>query len=86
MENGNSLVREPKQERSRQSFDKAVDATVSLLVERRSDAFTLVEVAQRAGVSIGSIYGRVSSKDDLIRAAQARETARIREAQRAAFA
>jgi AcrR family transcriptional regulator len=86
VENGNSLVREPKQERSRQSFDKAVDATVSLLVERRSDAFTLAEVAQRAGVSTGSIYGRVESKSDLIRAAQARETARIREVQKAAFA
>lgn len=86
MENGNSLVREPKQERSRLSFDKAVDATVSLLVERRSEAFTLAEVAQRAGVSTGSIYGRVESKSDLIRTAQARETARIREVQRAAFA
>jgi AcrR family transcriptional regulator len=86
VQNGNSLVREPKQERSRQSFDKAVDATVSLLAERRSDAFTLAEVAQRAGVSTGSIYGRVESKSDLIRAAQARETARIREVQRAVFA
>jgi AcrR family transcriptional regulator len=78
-------VRAPKQERSRQSFEKAVDATVSLLSERRSDAFTLAEVAQLAGVSTGSIYGRVESKTDLIRAAQARETARIREVQRSAF-
>ena len=77
--NGNSSVREPKQERSRQSFEKAIDATVSLLSERRSDAFTLAEVAQLAGVSTGSIYGRVESKTDLIRAAQARETARIRD-------
>ncbi len=86
MEIVNNLVREPKQERSRQSFDKAVDATVALLVERRSEAFTLAEVAQRAGVSTGSIYGRVESKGDLIRAAQVRELGRIREAQRAAFA
>jgi AcrR family transcriptional regulator len=86
VQNGNGSVREPKQERSRQSFEKAIDATVSLLSERRSDAFTLAEVAQLAGVSTGSIYGRVESKTDLIRAAQARETARIREVQRAAFA
>ena len=79
-----NLVREPKQERSRQSFEKAIDATVSLLSERRSDAFTLAEVAHLAGVSPGSIYGRVESKTDLIRAAQARETARIREVRRAA--
>jgi len=86
VQNTGSPVREPKQERSRQSFEKAVDATVSLLAERRSDAFTLAEVAQLAGVSTGSIYGRVESKTDLIRAAQARETARIREVQKAAFA
>jgi AcrR family transcriptional regulator len=85
VQNGNGSVREPKQERSRQSFEKAIDATVSLLSERRSDAFTLAEVAQLAGVSTGSIYGRVESKTDLIRAAQARETSRIRDVQRAAF-
>ena len=38
---------EPKQERSRLSFDKAVDAAVALLIERGSDAFTLNEVAAR---------------------------------------
>lgn len=72
-----AFVRAPKQERSRRSFDRAVDATVGLLVERRSDAFTLAEVAARSGVSIGAIYGRIGSKDDLLRAAQARELARI---------
>ncbi|SFJ42438.1 DNA-binding transcriptional regulator, AcrR family [Amycolatopsis sacchari] len=86
VESVNARVREPKQERSRLSFDKALDAVVALLVERRSDAFTLADVAQRAGVSTGSIYGRVSSKDDLIRAAHVREMARIGEEQRAAFA
>ncbi|WP_245776175.1 TetR/AcrR family transcriptional regulator [Saccharopolyspora flava] len=78
-------VRAPKQERSRLSFDKALDAVVELLMERRSDSFTLVEVAQRAGVSTGSIYGRVSSKDDLIRAAHTREMQRVRDEQRAVF-
>ena len=81
-----SPVREPKQQRSRQSFEKALDATVSLLAERRSDAFTLAEVAQLAGVSTGSIYGRVESKSDLIRAAHQRETDRILQVQRTAFA
>ncbi len=80
-----SPVREPKQQRSRQSFEKALDATVSLLAERRSDAFTLAEVAQLAGVSTGSIYGRVESKTDLIRAAHLRETERIWQVQRTMF-
>jgi len=80
-----AYVRAPKQERSRVSFERAVDAAVALLVERRSDAFTLAEVAERAGVSIGSIYGRVDSKDDLLRAAHAREMARITEENAKAF-
>jgi AcrR family transcriptional regulator len=80
-----SFVREPKQERSRQSFDKALDAAVALMVERRSGAFTLAEVAERAGVSIGSMYGRVDSKDALIRTAHAREMARIRAEQDEVF-
>ena len=67
------------------SFERAVDAAVALLVERRSDAFTLAEVAERAGVSIGSIYGRVDSKDDLLRAAHAREMARIKDENLRAF-
>jgi AcrR family transcriptional regulator len=71
------LVREPQQARSRQSFDRALDAAVALLVERGSDAFTLVEVAQASGVSTGSMYGRVASKDDLIRVAHAREMERL---------
>ena len=66
------LVRQPKQERSRKSFDRAVDAATSLMVERRSGAFTLAEVAARSGVSTGSIYARVDGKDDLIRVAHAR--------------
>jgi AcrR family transcriptional regulator len=72
-----SFAKAPKQERSRRSFDKAVDAAVALVVERRSDAFTLAEVAERAGVSTGSIYGRVKSKTDLLRTAHARQMERI---------
>jgi AcrR family transcriptional regulator len=82
----NELVREPKQERSRQSFDRVVDAAVALLVERRSGSFTLAEVAARSGVSTGSIYARVASKDDLIRAAHAREMRRLSEETTKAFA
>jgi AcrR family transcriptional regulator len=71
------LVRAPQQARSRQSFERALDAAVALLVERGSPSFTLVEVAQASGVSTGSMYGRIASKDDLIRAAHDREMQRI---------
>ena len=80
------LVREPRQARSRQSFERALDAAVTLLVERGSAAFTLVEVAQTSGVSTGSMYGRIASKDDLIRVAHAREMERMEAEQEDAFA
>ena len=80
------VVREPQQARSRQSFDRALDAAVALLAERGSASFTLVEVARTSGVSTGSMYGRVASKDDLIRVAHAREMARISAETAEAFA
>jgi AcrR family transcriptional regulator len=83
--NTEQYVRAPKQERSRRSFDKAVDAAIALLVERGSDSFTLIEVAERAGVSTGSIYTRVASKDDLLRFAHAREMARLAQETEATF-
>jgi len=83
--NAEHYARAPKQERSRRSFDKAVDAAISLLVERGSDTFTLIEVAERAGVSTGSIYTRVDSKDDLLRFAHAREMARMAQETEKAF-
>ncbi|GAA5051604.1 AcrR family transcriptional regulator [Thermocatellispora tengchongensis] len=79
------VARAPKQERSRLSFERAQDAVVALLVEHGSDSFTLAEVAERAGVSIGSMYTRVASKDDLILAVQQREMARIEEETRRAL-
>jgi len=74
---GDGLVRAPKQERSRQSLDRAVDAAVALLIERGSGAFTVADVARLANVSTGSLYGRLASKDDLIRVAHAREMDRL---------
>jgi AcrR family transcriptional regulator len=71
------LVRQPKQERSRQSFDRAVEAAIALMAERRSGAITVAEVAERSGVSIGSIYARVASKDDLMRVAHTRLMERL---------
>jgi AcrR family transcriptional regulator len=85
MQSVEKFAKVPKQERSRRSFDKAIDAAVSLVLERRSDSFTLAEVADRSGVSIGAIYGRVASKADLLRTAHAREMARLTERTLEAF-
>lgn len=75
-------VRPPQQRRSRASFDRVLDAGADVLREHGVDGFTLQEVSRRAGVSIGSIYGRVASKDDLVLAIYDREMERIAERQR----
>lgn len=74
--------RVPQQGRSRASFERMLAAAEDLLRERGNDDFTLSEVGKRGKVSIGSIYCRFDSKDDLIRAVQARLLAEVDEAQR----
>ncbi|AXB80598.1 TetR/AcrR family transcriptional regulator (plasmid) [Novosphingobium sp. P6W] len=54
-----------------------VNAAEKLMIKRGNDDFTLTEVSKTGKVSIGSIYLRFDSKDDLIRAVHARVLARI---------
>lgn len=70
-------VREPKQERSRRSFERVRTATLALLRERGPDAFTLAEVCARADASVGAIYHRVNGKDELLRLIHDQEMERI---------
>lgn len=65
-------ARIPMQKRSRESFDRVIDAAIELLRQGGIQSLTLAEVSRRSKVSIGSIYCRVDSKSDLIRAVQAR--------------
>lgn len=59
------VVQPPQQQRSRASFERVLAAGSAVLEERGYDGFTLADVSKRAKVSIGSIYARVKSKDDL---------------------
>src|SRR5438105_3189557 len=70
-------VRPPQQQRSRESFERVLEAAVELLETEGYPGFTLAEVSHRARVSIGSIYARVSSKDDLFYAIHERVMAQI---------
>jgi AcrR family transcriptional regulator len=72
-----ALAREPKQDRSRASFERVLDAATALLAEKGYSEFTLQELSRRSKVSIGSIYGRVNGKDDLIRLVQIRVLDRL---------
>jgi len=62
------LIRPPLQRRSQQSLERVLNAGFEVLRERGFDGFTLHEVSDRAGVSIGSIYSRVPSREALIMA------------------
>jgi AcrR family transcriptional regulator len=66
------IARIPQQDRSRASFERVLDAAAKLIEEKGYSGFTLGDVVKRAKVSIGSIYGRVDSKDELIRAVRQR--------------
>src|SRR5262245_26618965 len=72
-----SLAREPKQDRSRASFERVLDTATALLAEKGYSEFTLQELSRRSKVSIGSVYCRVNGKDDLIRLVQVRTLDRL---------
>lgn len=62
----------PLQGRSRASYERMLAAARSLLIERGSDNFTLIDVSRAGKVSIGSIYHRFQGKEELVRAVHAR--------------
>jgi AcrR family transcriptional regulator len=79
-------IRPPKQERSRASLERVLEAGARLLEERGYESFTLTEVSRRAKLSIGSIYGRFGSKEDLIHAIHGRAMDELEAEQRRAVA
>jgi AcrR family transcriptional regulator len=80
------VPRPPRQRRSRESLERVLQAGVELLDETDYDGFTLGELSRRANVSVGSIYARFGSKDDLFLALQELIQARLHDEQSAAFA
>lgn len=61
------VSRKPQQGRSKASLERMLAAGRELMLERGSEEFTLQEVSERGKVSIGSIYLRFESKDNLVR-------------------
>ena len=60
--------REPKQERSRIAWERALDAGLALLEQRGLEAVTVTEVCRRAGISAPSLYARVDGRAGLVAA------------------
>jgi len=58
----------PQQERSRQMVSTLIEATARCIAERGLDNTSTPIIAERAGVSVGSLYQYFSSKDALIEA------------------
>src|SRR5205823_1520664 len=54
--------------RSQESLERVLEAATRLLEEKGFEAFTVQEVSQRADVSVGAIYARFGSKENLLRA------------------
>jgi AcrR family transcriptional regulator len=60
------LRRRPRQRRSRDTVAFVLEAAAQLFAERGYDAATTNAVAERAGVSIGTLYQYFASKDGLL--------------------
>ena len=66
--------KQPLQSRAQKTVEVIVEATARILETRGHDGFTTNAVAERAGVSIGTLYQYFPNKDALLGALIARET------------
>jgi AcrR family transcriptional regulator len=72
-------ARPPRQERSRETLTRLLDATEAVLAEGGLEAATVPAIARRAGLSVGTVYRRFPDKDALLRAVYFRLFERARE-------
>jgi AcrR family transcriptional regulator len=72
-----TVSRKPQQGRSKASFERMLATAEQLMLERGNEDFTLQDVSQKGSVSIGSIYLRFKSKDNLVRAVIANHLERM---------
>lgn len=66
-ESGESRILPPKQERSRRTLERILDAALEIMEEEGLEAATVSAIVDRAGASVGSFYARFPGKNDLIR-------------------
>lgn len=59
-------VKPPRQARSAQTLERILEAAEELIAERGIEGTTIVEVARRAGSSVGSFYARFPDKEALL--------------------
>lgn len=71
-------IRSPKQRRSREAWQRVLDAGVALVEEGGYDAFTIAAVCERAQVTPRALYDRADSKDALFLAVYEHGIGRLR--------
>jgi AcrR family transcriptional regulator len=67
MESASAPLKAPRQDRSRRTLGKIVEAARELLLEGGVDAVTVQAVVHKASSSVGSFYARFTGKEDLLR-------------------
>ena len=72
-----ALAHPARQQRSQRTQDRILDAAQLLLAESGLEATTVPAIAERAGVSVGSIYRRFPDKDAVLRAVITRFMTRV---------
>lgn len=60
-------LRTPKQERSRRTLKRIIDAALALIGERGVEETSIQDIVARAESSVGSFYARFEGKEDLLR-------------------
>jgi AcrR family transcriptional regulator len=70
----------PAQRRSTATVDAILEAAARILETRGLDDYTTNDIAERAGVSIGSLYQYFPTKESITRALIEREMAALRDA------
>ena len=66
MNNPSSTKPPAQQERSRRTEQIILQAALKTLTDLGEDAITMNSVSERAGVSVGSIYRRFGSREELL--------------------
>ena len=67
--------RKPSQARSRRAVDAIIEASAQVLERRGYQGATTNRIAERAGVSVGTLYQYFNNKDDIFNALIEREAA-----------
>jgi AcrR family transcriptional regulator len=69
--------KKPQQRRSRITIDAVFEATIQVLLERGLDGITTSQIAERAGVSVGSLYQYYPNKRALLAAVVSRHVGEV---------